>query len=194
MSESVSELPEMSLLIQPLLPFPCRFEFHSWGIVWFSVTLSSTISDRNDSKQRLNMSCAPSFSKEKFFLPRRKTLVLGVVDYMDASHLVNSVVTYFRQKGYKTEQDTIWDGKASGLSHRFDLIIRKGSEQRLVWIRAWRRTVGVNMVINMDKAAEDVGMPSPIMISEKFSGHAKAYANRRGVTLLTKTDIIQRLG
>ena len=140
------------------------------------------------------MTCAPSFLREKFFLSRRKTLVLGVVDYMDASPLVNSVVTYFRQKGYKTERDTVWDGKASGLSHRFDLIIRKGSEQRLVWIRAWRRTVGVNMVINMDKAAEDVGMPSPIMISEKFSGHAKAYANRRGVTLLTKTDIMQRLG
>jgi len=49
------------------------------------------------------------------------------------------------------------------------------------------------MVINMDKAAEDVGMSSPIMISEKFSGHAKAYANRRGVTLLTKTDIMRKL-
>lgn len=120
--------------------------------------------------------------------------MFGVASLMNASYLVDSVVTYFRQKGYKTERDTVWDGRASGLSHRFDLIIRKGSEQRLVWIRAWRRTVGVNMVINMDKAAEDVGMPSPIMISEKFSGHAKAYANRRGVTLLTKTDIMQRLG
>ena len=137
---------------------------------------------------------AISFQREKSFLSKRKTLVFKVADHMDASSLVNSVVTYFRQKGYKTERDTVWDGKTSGLSHRFDLIIRKGSEQRLVWIRAWRRTVGVNMVINMDKAAEDVGMPSPIMISEKFSGHAKAYANRRGVTLLTKTDIMQRLG
>lgn len=82
----------------------------------------------------------------------------------------------------------------SGLSHKFDLLIRKGGEQRLVWIREWKRTVGVNMTINMDKAAEDVGMPGPIMISEKFSGHAKAYANRRGVTLLTKREIMQRLG
>jgi len=82
----------------------------------------------------------------------------------------------------------------SGLSHKFDVLIRKGDEQRLVWIKEWKRTVGVNMVINMDKAAEDVGLPGPIMISEKFSGHAKAYANRRGVTLLTKREIIQRLG
>ena len=132
--------------------------------------------------------------REKFFLSRRKTVVLRVVDSMSTSYLVDSVITYFRQKGYKTERDTVWDGRASGMSHRFDLIIRKGNEQRLVWIRAWRRTVGVNMVINMDKAAEDVGMSSPIMISEKFSGHAKAYANRRGVTLLTKTDIMRQLG
>jgi len=113
---------------------------------------------------------------------------------MSAISLIDSVVTYFRRKGYKIERDTVWEGKTSGLSHRFDLIIRKGDEQRLVWIRAWKRTVGVNMVINMDKAAEDVGVPSPIMISDKFSGHAKAYANRRGITLLTKREILQRLG
>jgi hypothetical protein len=54
--------------------------------------------------------------------------------------------------------------------------------------------VGVNMVINLDKAAADVGLPNPIMIAEKFSGHAKAYANRRGILLLTKREIIRRLG
>jgi len=113
---------------------------------------------------------------------------------MNAASLSDSVVTYFRQKGYKIERDTFWEGRASGLTHKFDLIIRKGNEQRLVWIKEWRRTVGVNMVINMDKAAEDVGLPGPILISGKFSGHAKSYANRRGVTLLTKREIIQRLG
>jgi len=112
---------------------------------------------------------------------------------MSAASLSDLVVTYFRQKGYKTERDTVLEG-TSGLPHKFDLLIRKGNEQRLVLIRAWKRTVGVNMVINLDKAAADVGVPNPIMISEKFSGHAKAYANRRGVTLLTKREIMQRLG
>ena len=113
---------------------------------------------------------------------------------MSASSLTDSVVTYFRRKGYKVERDSLWDGKATGLTHKFDLVIIKGSEQKLVWIREWKRTVGVNMVINMDKAAEDVDIPGPIMISSKFSGHAKAYANRRGITLLTKREIIQRIG
>jgi len=131
---------------------------------------------------------------KSFFLDTPYNCYTRMPNQMSAATLTDSVVTYFRQKGYKIERDTVWEGKASGLIHKFDLIIRKGSEQRLIWIREWKRTVGVNMVINMDKAAEDVGMPGPIMISSKFSGHAKAYANRRGVTLLTKREIIQRLG
>ena len=112
---------------------------------------------------------------------------------MSGNFLKDSVATYFRRKGYKIEGDTIWEGKTSGLTHKFDLLITRGNEKRLVWIREWKRTVGVNMVINMDKAAEDVEMPRPIMISSKFSGHAKAYASRRGVTLLTKREILHRL-
>ncbi len=112
---------------------------------------------------------------------------------MSISVLIDSVITYFRQKGYRVEKNAVSEGK-TGYPYTFDLVIRKGAEQRLVWIREWRRTVGVNMVINMDKTAEDVDMLNPIMISTKFSGHAKAYANRRGVTLLTKREIVQRLG
>lgn len=150
---------------------------------------SSTVVAHNNVVHRKS---ASSFQRKVFSL-KAQTLVFEVTNQLSAHALVESVITYFRHKGYKVERDTIWEGKASGLSHKFDLIIQKGNERRLVWIRAWRRTVGVNMVINMDKAAEDVGVPSPIMISEKFSGHAKAYANRRGVSLLTKQEMLQRL-
>jgi hypothetical protein len=102
--------------------------------------------------------------------------------------LTNLAATYFRQRGYKIEKDVSLEG-FSGLPRNFDLFIRKSKEQHLIWIRDWKRTVGVNMVISMDRASEDVKIPNPIMISEKFSGHAKAYANRRGVTLLTKRQI-----
>jgi len=104
--------------------------------------------------------------------------------------LIELAITYFRQRGYRIEKDILFEG-VSGLTRNFDLSIRKGKEQHLVWIRNWKRTVGVNMVINMDRASEDVDVPNPIMISEKFSGHAKAYAHRRGVTLLTKRQIAQ---
>jgi hypothetical protein len=112
---------------------------------------------------------------------------------MSRMSLANLAAKYFRQNGYETEKDAILEG-VSGLSRRFDLIIRRGREKRSVWIKDWDRTVGVNMVINIDKAAEDVGFLKPIIIAEKFSGHAKAYANRRGITLLSKQQILRLLG
>jgi len=112
---------------------------------------------------------------------------------MSSVSLIELAAKYFRQNGYKIEKDAVLEG-FSGLPHKFDLVIRKGKEQRSVWIKDWKRTVGVNMVINIDKASEDVGFPKPIMISEKFSGHAKAYANRRGITLLSKRQIMRMLG
>jgi hypothetical protein len=101
------------------------------------------------------------------------------------------VTSYFKQKGYSITENPSLDG-FSGVTHVFDLLIQKSQEKRLVWFRDWNRTVGVNMVIKMDNAAEDVAIPKPIMISYQFSGHARAYANRRGLILLTKTEIIKR--
>jgi len=112
---------------------------------------------------------------------------------MSRISLTSRAVKYFRQNGYQIEKDAVLEGN-SGLPRKFDLVIRKGRERRSVWIKDWKRTVGVNMVINIDRAAEDVGFSRPIIISEKFSGHAKAYANRRGVTLLSKRQIMRRLG
>ncbi len=95
---------------------------------------------------------------------------------------------YFRKKGYKIEMNITMEG-ASGIPHKFDLMITKSNEQRVVQILNWKRTVGVNFVINLDKASEDVGFKKPIIVSEKFSSHAKAYANRKGIILLTKREL-----
>jgi len=112
---------------------------------------------------------------------------------MERPLLIDLTITYFKRRGYKIERDVIWEG-VSGILRRFDLVLRKDDEQLLVWVKDWKRTVGVNMIINVDKAAADVGFPHPIIVSEKFSDHAKAYANRRGVTLLTRRQIMQRVG
>jgi len=112
---------------------------------------------------------------------------------MERAPLIDLTITYFKRRGYKIERDVLWEG-VSGILRRFDLVLRKDNEQILIWVRDWKRTVGVNMVINVDKAAADVGFPHPTIVSEKFSDHAKAYANRRGVTLLTRRQIMQRVG
>jgi hypothetical protein len=105
------------------------------------------------------------------------------------STTLNELATkYFHKKGYKTERNITLEG-ATGISRKFDLLITKSKEQRVVKILNWKRTVGVNIVINLDKASEDVGFKKPIVISENFSSHAKAYANRKGVILLTKREL-----
>lgn len=104
-------------------------------------------------------------------------------------NLVQLAIRYFRKKGYKVERETTTLEGYSGLSRKFDLIVQKGRLVQGVWIREWKRTIGVNVVINLDKASEDVGLSNPIIIGEKFSDHAKSYANRRKVTLLTKRRI-----
>lgn len=114
-------------------------------------------------------------------------------ELMGKTPIIDLATRYFRQKGYKIEKDVVLEGR-SGLPRRFDFVIRKRKEKHIVLIKEWSRTVGVNMVISMDRASEDVGFSSPIMISGKFSGHAKAYANRRGLTLLTRRAIMWRLG
>ena len=103
--------------------------------------------------------------------------------------LVQFAIRYFKKEGYRVEQDTTRLEGFSGISRRFDLIVQKGRVAQGVWIRDWNRTIGVNIIINLDKASEDVGLSNPIMIGEKFSDHAKAYANRRKITLLTKRQI-----
>ena len=102
------------------------------------------------------------------------------------SELIESAVRYFKKEGYKIEREMTTLEGFSGISRKFDLIVQKGRVTQAVWVRDWNRTIGVNVVISLDKASEDVGLSNPILIGEKFSDHAKAYANRRKIMLLTK--------
>ena len=106
------------------------------------------------------------------------------------SHLVDLAIQYFKKEGYKVNsEDATLEGH-TGTARHFDLIVQKGRLEQGVWIRDWNRTIGVNVIINLDMASEDVDLSNPIMIGEKFSDHAKSYSNRRKLTLLTK----QKLG
>lgn len=96
---------------------------------------------------------------------------------------------YFRKEGYKVNGENVTLEGNSGVLRHFDLIVQKGHYEQGVWVRDWNRTIGVNVIISLDTASEDVGLSNPIMIGEKFSDHAKSYSNRRKITLLTKQKI-----
>jgi hypothetical protein len=102
------------------------------------------------------------------------------------SHLNDIAVGYFKKEGYKVKSEAVTLEGTSGVARQFDFIVQKGHEDHAVWLRDWNRTIGVNIIINLDTASADVGLAKPIMIGEKFSDHAKSYSNRRQVTLLTR--------
>jgi hypothetical protein len=105
------------------------------------------------------------------------------------SQLVELAIGYFKKEGFKVNSENVMLEGNSGVLRHFDLIVQKGRLEQGVWVRDWNRTIGVNVIINLDTASEDVGLSSPIMIGEKFSDHAKSYSNRRKISLLTKQKI-----
>jgi hypothetical protein len=106
------------------------------------------------------------------------------------SPLLDLAILYFKKEGYKVNSENVKLEGHSGVLRHFDLIVQKGRLEQGVWVRDWNRTIGVNVIINLDTSSEDVDLSSPIMIGEKFSDHAKSYSNRRKISLLTK----QKLG
>jgi hypothetical protein len=108
----------------------------------------------------------------------------------ERSKLVEQAIGFFKKEGYRVNNENAELDGFSGITRKFDLIVQKGRQEQGVWIRDWNRTIGVNIIINLDTSSEDVGLSSPIMIGEKFSDHAKSYSNRRKITLITR----QKLG
>jgi hypothetical protein len=103
--------------------------------------------------------------------------------------LSDLALKYFKKEGYKiNNENSVLEGY-SGISRKFDLTVQKGRAEQGVWIRDWNRTIGVNVIIALDTASDDVGLSNPIIIGEKFSDHAKSYSNRRKITLLTRQKI-----
>ncbi len=105
------------------------------------------------------------------------------------SGLLENAVKYFKKEGYKIKSETVSLEGTSGVTRHFDLIVQKGRDEQVVLVRDWNRTIGVNVIINLDTASADVQLPNPIMIGDKFSDHAKSYSNRRKITLLTKQKL-----
>ena len=112
---------------------------------------------------------------------------------MSKQRLLDLTLNYFKKEGYKINAEgSVLEGY-SGISRRFDFIVQKGRSEQGVWIRDWNRTIGVNVIIGLDTASDDVGLSNPIIIGEKFSDHAKSYSNRRKITLLTRQKITMSL-
>ncbi len=104
--------------------------------------------------------------------------------------LIELTVEYFRAIGYDVRRDVELQGRWN-IRWKFDLLLEDDfGLLRGVWIRNWKRTVGINVVIMLDRASEGVGLGNPILIANDFSASAYAYATRRGIELLTFEEIL----
>ena len=112
---------------------------------------------------------------------------------MENSTLLSLASRYFENRGYVVEQNLKFVG-FSGLLHTFDLVARKGREEHAVFVMDWNKTVGINMVIKADKAAEDVDIAHPTIVARKFSDHARAYSNKKRIMLMTEDELLSKLG
>jgi hypothetical protein len=104
--------------------------------------------------------------------------------------LMNLTIEYFTRRGFEVKKQKDDDELRSS---KFDLIVSRHKEVHPVRVKEWNRTVGVNIVINLDQAAKSSSFSAPILVAEKFSEHAKAYASRRGLMLVTRSEIIRSL-
>jgi len=126
---------------------------------------------------------------EKTFLLYAPYLLTG--KGMLRTPLAELAIEYFTRRGYSIKKPK--DDEMSPRNPKIDFTVTKQNKIHPVMIKDWNRTVGVNVVISLDKAAQDKMFSNPILIAEKFSEHARAYANRRGIMLITKAEIIRGL-
>ena len=105
--------------------------------------------------------------------------------------LTELAIEYFTRRGYSIEKPK--SEETFQRNPKIDFTVTKQNKVHPVVIKDWNRTVGVNVVINLDKASQNKIFSNPILIAEKFSEHARAYANRRGIKLITKSEIIRSL-
>jgi len=105
--------------------------------------------------------------------------------------LAELAIEYFTRRGYLVEK--LKGDETFPRNPKIDFTVTKQNKVHPVMIKDWNRTVGVNVVITLDKAAQDKAFAQPILVAEKFSEHARAYANRRGIMLITKAEIIRSL-
>jgi hypothetical protein len=108
---------------------------------------------------------------------------------MAEKSLLALTAEFFERMGYTVDHNPKFEG-FSGLLQTFDLLIKRSKDERPVLVKDWDRTVGVDIIIKVDKASEDVDLPNPIIVAERFSDHAKAYSNKRGITLITKREVL----
>ena len=98
---------------------------------------------------------------------------------------------YCRVRGLVIDQNT---SRAS--NRRWDFVIQNGADNEGIGItiKDWKRAVGVDIIIRAEKLMKsNRTINKVLLISNHFSDPARSLAERIGIILLTKNDLIDIL-
>ncbi len=98
---------------------------------------------------------------------------------------------YCRVRGLVIDQNT-----SRTSNRRWDFVIQNGADNEGIGItiKDWRRAVGVDIIIRAEKLMKSSRFITKVLlISNHFSDPARSLAERIGILLLTKNDIIDIL-
>ncbi|MFX0097225.1 MAG: restriction endonuclease [Candidatus Hodarchaeota archaeon] len=108
---------------------------------------------------------------------------------MQKRSLKELAVEFFETQGYKVTEDEIVKSKYS-----IDLLIKEREDiLHGVVVKDWKRTVGVNVLLRLDRAISKAGLQQGIVVGPSFSSHARSYANKRKIKLITYSEVRKHL-
>ena len=110
---------------------------------------------------------------------------------MAKERLLKAVAQYLHAKGFKVQERAVVEGPWG--VHSFDLLASSPEAKIAVAVKNWRKSVGADVLIRVDQAASEVGIPYIVVVGPYFSPHAASYALRRGnITLLTIEKLLDK--
>ncbi|MFX1486875.1 MAG: restriction endonuclease [Promethearchaeota archaeon] len=98
-------------------------------------------------------------------------------------------IEFFETQGYNVKEDRIMKNKYS-----IDLLIKERENVLYgVVVKDWKRTVGVNVLLRLDRAIGKADLQQGIVVGPSFSSHARSYANKRKIRLVTYSEVRKHL-
>ncbi|MHA2238121.1 MAG: restriction endonuclease [Candidatus Hodarchaeales archaeon] len=107
---------------------------------------------------------------------------------MELLSLKELTTQYCQLRGFKFDQNT---SRAS--TRRWDYVIQNGADPEGIGIiiKDWKRAVGVDIIIRAEQLMKASRYISKVLlVSNHFSDPARSLAEKIGIMLLTKMDII----
>ncbi|GAB4321948.1 MAG: hypothetical protein Kow0069_26480 [Promethearchaeota archaeon] len=101
----------------------------------------------------------------------------------------------FFERRHPVSRGVTLEGK-SGQNWKFDLLVEdsKNGGRFGVFVRDWKRAVGINQVRRLEKACRDCQLDGAVLVGNLFGVHAKTHGERIGVQVLYRSQIERKLG